>query len=183
MIKSVAELSLDKASMYGVRPRGFTLVELLIALTILSIMMLFAIPAFNEFTQQRRMTTNVNSMIAAINYARSEATRRGGLVTVQANDATDNADEWGPGFCVTANDPGDCNTPLQVFTLNGNPTIDATNTLDGVDGFSYNGRGLKQDGFTGTLRVCGADADDDPGRVVNINAIGRATVRNLICFP
>ncbi len=162
---------------------GFTLVELLVALTILAIMMLFAVPAFNDFTQQRRMTTNVNTIIAAVNYARSEATRRGGLVTVQANDAADANNEWGPGFCVTLNDPGDCAAPLQVFTLNGTPTFDATDTLDSVDGFSYNGRGLKQDGFAGTLRLCGADASDDPGRVVNINAIGRATVRTLVCFP
>ncbi|MEM9620953.1 MAG: GspH/FimT family pseudopilin [Pseudomonadota bacterium] len=166
-----------------IKMAGFTLVELLIALTILSIMMLFAVPAFNDFTQQRRMTTNVNSLVAAINYARSEATRRGGLVTVQANDATDANDEWGAGFCVTADDPGDCTNPLQVFALNGTPTFDATGTLDSVDGFSYDGRGLKQDGFTGTLRLCGADATDDPGRVISINVIGRATVRQLVCFP
>ena len=93
--------------------RGFTVVELLVAMTIASVMMAFAIPAFNDFTQQRRMAANVNQLIGAIGYARSEATRFGGIVTLQAEDADDNDNEWGPGFCVTPGDPGDCAAALR----------------------------------------------------------------------
>ena len=164
--------------------RGFTLVELMIALTILSVMMAFAVPAFNDFTNQRRMISNVNTLVSAINLARSEAGRRGGEMTVQTQDAADANDEWGPGFCVTPDDPGDCATAVRVFNLEGNNmTLNATDDFDGVDSISYTSQGLKEDDFIGTVRLCGADADDDPGRVIAINAIGRTTVRNLVCYP
>lgn len=167
-----------------VQQQGFTLVELMIALTILSVMMAFAIPAFNDFTNQRRMITNVNSLVSAINLARSEASRQGTEVTVQAQDASDADNEWGPGFCVTPNDPGDCAASVRTFQLDGNnTTFNATDDFDGVDSITYTAQGLQEDGFIGTIRLCGADAGDDPGRVVSINALGRTTVRNLVCFP
>ena len=94
--------------------RGFTLIELMVVISIVAVMMVFALPAFNDFTQQRRMASNVNMFVSAVNLARSEATRRGAQVTVQALDASDVDDEWGPGLCVTLDDPGDCDDPLRV---------------------------------------------------------------------
>ena len=158
---------------------GFTIIELMVALTIAGIMMAYALPAFNDFTGQRRMTANVNSMIAAINYARSEATRLGRVVTVQAQDAGDNDNEWGPGFCVTPADPGDCNAAIQVFDMGGTIAFDS---LGGQDSMSFNSRGLLQGG-PDTIELCGADAGDDPGRSVDISAIGRASIRSWVCFP
>ncbi len=168
------------------RIHGFTVIELMVAMAIAAVMLSFALPAFNDFTTQRRMATNVNAMIAALNYARSEAARLGGTVSVQAVDASQTADEWGDGFCVTAGTPGDCTTPLQVFSLDG---LDGNGTFDAIDGLhtqgtiSYNSRGLVLGGLTGSIQLCGNDADDDPGRVININAIGRASIRELTCFP
>ena len=164
--------------------RGFTLIELMVVISIVAVMMVFALPAFNDFTQQRRMASNVNMFVSAVNLARSEATRRGAQVTVQALDASDVDDEWGPGFCVTLDDPGDCDDPLRVFQLDGNVlTLDATDDFDGIDGIPYTARGLQDDGFIGTFRLCGPNADSDPGRVIAMNAIGRTTVRDLVCFP
>ena len=163
---------------------GFTLVELMIALTILSVMMAFAVPAFNDFTNQRHMITNVNALVSAINLARSEAGRRGAEVTVQTEDSTDANNDWGPGFCVTPGDPGDCAAAVREFRLDGNNiTFNATDDFDGVDSISYTAQGLQEDNFIGTIRLCGADENDDPGRMVSINAVGHTTVRNLVCFP
>jgi type IV fimbrial biogenesis protein FimT len=158
---------------------GFTLIELMVALSIAAIMMVFALPAFNDFTAQRRMTANVNSMIAAINYARSEATRLGGVVTVQASNGGAAGNEWGPGFCVTPADPGDCAASIQTFDMGGTITFDSQG---GQDSMSFNSRGLLL-GTADTIELCGADADDDPGRSIDISAIGRASIQTLVCFP
>ena len=174
---------LANMNFYRSKVAGFTLIELMIALTIAGIMMAYALPAFNDFTAQRRMTANVNSMIAAINYARSEATRLGGTVTVQAIDAGDPNDEWGPGFCVTPADPGNCAASLQTFDMGGTITFDAQGDLHTEDSMSFNSRGLLQGGLLGTMQLCGVDAGDDPGRTINISAIGRASILNLVCFP
>ena len=162
---------------------GFTIIELLVALTIASVMMAIAIPAFNDFTAQRRMAANVNSLVSAVNYARSEATRLGATVTLQATDPSDSDNEWGPGFCVNAANPGDCDDPLQTFAIDGTVTFDAQGLLHNVDSLSFNSRGLLLGGVQGTMQLCGEGADDDPGRTVNINAIGRVSVVDLTCYP
>ena len=163
---------------------GFTLIELLIVLTIAGVMMGYAIPAFNDFSAQRRMTSNINLLVSAVNYARNEAVRNGGQFTVQAIDASDGSNEWGPGFCVTAGDPGDCNAALVRFAPEGGDdiTFDAVDNLDGEDSWSFNSRGLITGGLTGQVRICGVDTDDDPGRILRISAVGRASVGELICY-
>ena len=163
--------------------RGFSVIELLVAMTIAAVLMMFAFPAFNDFTDQRRMTTNANAFISAINYARNEATRRGGEVTLQSVDADDSDNEWGLGFCVNAGDPGNCDTPLQIFTIDGSITLDGLGLLNNEEALSFNSRGMLQDGLQGQIQLCGEDADDDPGRVINISAIGRASVLELTCYP
>lgn len=164
--------------------KGFTIIELLVALTIAAVMMAFALPAFNDFTVQRQMTANVNQFVSAISYARSEATRLGGDVSLQSVDAADNGNEWGPGFCVTAGDPGNCNAPLRVFALEGTVTLNALGAdLNNEPTMTFNSRGMLQDDLAGTLNLCGVDADDDPGREVRINALGRTHVERFVCFP
>ena len=165
------------------KPAGFTIIELMVALTIAAVMMAFALPAFNDFIAQREMTTNVNAMVSAVNYARSEATRIGSAVSVQALDAADNDNEWGPGFCVTEGDPGNCDAALQTFSMAGTITFDGVGGLQAIDSLTYNSRGLLQGGALGTIELCGADADADPGRVITINAVGRASVLAMVCYP
>ena len=154
----------------------------MVALAIAAIMMFFALPAFNDFTAQRRVAANVNYVISAINYARNEAARRGVNVSMQAVDADDDANEWGPGFCVTEN-PGDCDNPIQLFQAEANVTINGMGTLNADETLTFNPRGMFTGGAAGTIEVCGQDADEDPGRIVRISAIGRASVGELVCFP
>ncbi len=162
--------------------KGFTIIELMVALTIAATMMAFAIPAFNDFTTQRQMAANVNSMIGAINFARSEAARLGGTVTVQSADASSAGNEWGEGFCIQVGDPGNCANPLRDFTIEGEVTFNALGGLNGIDSLSFNSRGLMIGGMVGSIQLCGQDTDDDPGRTININAIGRANIVDLTCF-
>ncbi len=165
------------------RIAGFTIIELMVALSIAAVLMAFAIPAFNDFTSQRRIAANVNLLVTAIGYARSEATRLGTRVTVQAVDASESDDEWGGGFCVTVDDPGDCADPLRTFVLEAGTTIDGIVPYNNLDRFSFNSRGLLIGNIAGDLQVCGEDAGDDPGRTISMNALGRTNVVDLTCFP
>ena len=164
-----------------IQSSGFTMIELMVAQVIAAIMMAYAIPAVNDFTAQRRMTASVNSLVSAINYARNEATRLGGVVTLQTIDASDADNEWAPGFCVNAGNPGNCDAPLRTFTMDGDVTADAV--LNDQTILIFNSRGMMQAGQPETVQICGADANDDPGRVVNINAVGRASILDLVCYP
>lgn len=53
--------------------RGFTLVELLIVLTVLAIVLAIAIPSFATSLESIRQRTQVNQLLADLNFARSRA--------------------------------------------------------------------------------------------------------------
>lgn len=61
---------------------GFTLIELLVVLVLLTTLVVFAVPAYQSLVKQNRVATQINQLIAAINFARSEATRRHLVVTL-----------------------------------------------------------------------------------------------------
>jgi type IV fimbrial biogenesis protein FimT len=158
---------------------GFTVVELMVSLAVAAILIGFALPAFNDFIDQRRMASRGNDMILAINYARSEAGRRGEAVSVQAASPTaDN--EWGGGYCVVVGTPGDCDggEVLRRFDAVNDATFDAVPNRATL---TYDARGILVGGGALDLRLCSTDVSVDPGRVVTISFTGRPEVGELTC--
>ncbi len=102
------------------RQRGITIIEIMVTLAIAAVLIGLAVPAFNGFVAQRALTAQVNDFLVAVQYARSEAGRRGTYVSVQALNAANAANEWGPGWCVVVgNAPVACpndGTQLRDFT-------------------------------------------------------------------
>ena len=87
---------------------GFTVVELMVTLAVAAILFGFALPAFNELMSQRAMTARVNEFVLAVNYARSEAAKLGGVVSVQSMDDSDNGnDDYGNNGNGNSSDDGD----------------------------------------------------------------------------
>lgn len=64
------------------RPAGFTLIELMIAITVAAILLGIGIPSFQETIRRNRVTTQTNNVIGALAIARSEAVKRGTSVTL-----------------------------------------------------------------------------------------------------
>lgn len=61
---------------------GFTLVEMLITISISAILLAVALPSFKNTINSSNMVSNTNGMIGAFNYARIEAIKRGESVNV-----------------------------------------------------------------------------------------------------
>ena len=61
---------------------GFTLLELLITVALISIVMAIAIPSMTTFNHNDRLTTNINTLIGHLAYARSEAVKRSQQVSL-----------------------------------------------------------------------------------------------------
>src|SRR3569832_2422194 len=62
--------------------RGFTLGELLVTISIATILVTLSVPSFSDFVKNNRMITQTNDFVTALNVARSEAIRRGNRITL-----------------------------------------------------------------------------------------------------
>jgi type IV fimbrial biogenesis protein FimU len=63
--------------------RGFTLVELLVTVTLIGILAVIAIPNFRDSLQKNRADTEVSDLQRALNYARLEAITRGVTTSIK----------------------------------------------------------------------------------------------------
>lgn len=55
------------------RSRGFTLIELLVEMAIAAILIALAAPSFKRLIQSNTISSNVNTFMADLRFARSEA--------------------------------------------------------------------------------------------------------------
>ena len=62
--------------------RGFTLVELMVTLVVFAILAIIAMPNLTTMIQNNKVTTASNSLLADIDYARTEAVTRGSFVAI-----------------------------------------------------------------------------------------------------
>ena len=180
------------ATAFGSRPRqrGITIIELMVTLAIAAVLMGLALPAFNAFVAQRTLTAQVNDFMVAVQYARSEAGRRGQTVSVQAVNPAGATNEWGPGWCVVVGSPAVCpndGSELRNFPTLGADTLDGIGALDGVATLPFSSRGLLlAPAAAGTFHLC--NPKEDAGREIAISVIGRVSSRQppvaeLDCKP
>lgn len=75
------------------RLRGFTLVELMVTLSIAAVLMMIAVPSLETYRRNSELTSATNTLLAAINAARGEAMKRGmsAMVVPMGNDSNWNA--------------------------------------------------------------------------------------------
>ena len=85
------------------KPRGFTLIEMMITLLILAVLAALALPSFRTFIGEQRMKAASFELQSALLLARSEAAKRGmaAAVTVTANDSGSPVN-WGRGWVVAS---------------------------------------------------------------------------------
>lgn len=63
------------------RMSGFTLVELMVTIAVASVALSIAVPSFNQLIVTNRLAAQANEVVAALNFARSEAIKRNTTVT------------------------------------------------------------------------------------------------------
>lgn len=80
---------------------GFTLIELMITVSILAILSMVAVPSFRDMLRNGQLTAVTNEFVGALTYARSEAVKRGKRVTICKSDAPEVANP----VCATSNNP------------------------------------------------------------------------------
>jgi prepilin-type N-terminal cleavage/methylation domain-containing protein len=102
---------------------GFTLIELMVVITILGISITLAVPSWNRVTQKRLLTSTAERVAASLAIAQTEAQKRSQAVSLSYNRTDDQ--HWcvgasvGSGGCdCTETDSGSA----QYCTIDGTPT-------------------------------------------------------------
>jgi type IV fimbrial biogenesis protein FimT len=82
--------------------RGFTLIEMMIAITVAGILLMIAVPSFRNASLSSQLRSAANDFIASTNFARSEAIKRGTAVTmcVSTDGSSCAAGGWEQGWIV-----------------------------------------------------------------------------------
>ncbi len=148
---------------------GVTLVELLVTLSIAAVVLTLAVPNFRDFLLNNRLASQANEFVLALASAKSEAVKRGVLVTV-CSRATDTScagsTTWDAGWIVfvdggVAGTVDGADEVLQVYsTLAGDNTLRA----GARQRVTFQNTGFSS-GFNDTFRLC--------------DARGTATARNI----
>ncbi len=147
---------------------GFTLIELLVTLLVGGILVAIAVPAFNNFVLSDRDIGQANSLVASLNYARSESIKQniaGGVTVCPSVNATTCAGSaWSQGWIVIN---GTGSVLSAVPALAAGNTLTATGSPTGV---TFASTGLPSGALT--ISIC-----DTRGaafaRDVEVNAAGR----------
>jgi len=164
---------------------GFTLIELMITIAIVGILTGIAIPNFQMFVLNARMSTQANDFMTAIGMARSEAIKRGGRVSIcksSNNTSCAASGTWAQGWIVFTDATG------TAGTLDGTDSVlQAHGPLDGATTFvgsggtlaSYIAYGSSGIGTTaGRFSLCPPSPAAVAGRDIVISNSGRARVQN-----
>jgi type IV fimbrial biogenesis protein FimT len=71
----------------GIRQRGFTMIELMTVMVIAGVLLVLALPSFNDMLERRRVEGQANEFVTDLSYAKSEAVQRNRNVLLQTDPA------------------------------------------------------------------------------------------------
>ena len=160
------------------RHQGFTLIELMVVVSIVAILAAIATPSWNRMIVSNRIRAAVNDWTLSVQFARSEALRRNEAVTLcpSSNGTSCTSTDYELGWIVTASSATkDASKRILQDTL---PKQRLTMVQETPRILTFLPNGLLEGGFTGahiTVRDSPPD-DDSMSRHICIPRTGRVKV-------
>lgn len=159
--------------------QGVTLIEVMIVLGIAAVILAFAVPNFREFVARNRLDSAAQDLMTSLQFARSEAMRRGAQVSLRLN-GTAGSKDWGTGWSMFVDTDRDGALDVGEEVIRQGMPLTAPLTLIGSSGFdtfiafNRDGRLTNAGGY---LVHCQGGALTEDGqsraRAVLVNGAGR----------
>lgn len=161
--------------------RGFTLIEMMVAIAVLAILLSIGLPAFGGLIDSQRLDTSANTLIRSVQFTRSEAARRNQHVTMAPLDA-----HWHSGWLIfiDANNNGQHDSGEIILREDKPPSTTRIHANASLASYvRYNAQGESQllnGGFqAGTFSFC-PNRSGAEGRQLIINRVGRARMQRAV---
>ena len=170
--------------------QGFTLIELIVTLAVVSILLLTGIPMLTQMTTSNRLVTQINSIAGSLSVARSESIKRGVSITLcgSTDGATCDTSSWESGWIVFSD--ADNNAVLNSATetrlkivapFSGGSTLRLSES-DSTSVIRYRSDGSLRDmdgdatrTNKGTFTLCEQSASTTTAKAINLNPLGRVS--------
>ena len=164
------------------RKGGFTLIELMVAISIIAIFALIGLPAFDNLIQESRIRSQSGDLLAQLAHARSEAMRTSIVVTICPGESTEgcNGQKWSQGWIAffDKNSDKSLNADEKIIIVN-------TKLIEGITlhstsfsrylSFNYDGS-LLGSNSAGSFIFCDGRGFSKSGRVIKVNMLGRLRI-------
>jgi type IV fimbrial biogenesis protein FimT len=159
------------------RQSGFTLIELMTTVTVLTVLLAIGVPVFSELVARTKVTSATNSILGHLQYARSEAVKGGKRVAVgpYSGAATwKTGQSWEGGFMVAVVAPADPTISKVLRRVDGVELQPLTIQKNGSSPRFY----FHADGTAGGVGTLTIRNPNDPQfqRSVVVDPVGRARV-------
>ena len=169
--------------------RGFTLIELFFALAIGAVLLSVALPNLQPAIRSMRLTGHTHDFIADMQYARSEALKRAGVVVVCTATDTNGCTpgNWQAGrlifFDANADGilnlaPGNADEALR-FREQAENNFTIVPSVGGTTSLTFNARGTLATAINFTLCPDVPSGTTAAGRTIALNTAGQSRVQNI----
>ena len=174
------------------RHKGFTVVELLITIVVVSILLATAVPSILQMVKNNRVTMQANKLVTSVQLGRNEAVKRGTRTTVcAANTTLDNcagSSNWANGWIVFSNLDND--STADTGTGECDDTEDCImRTSEGINNSTLTGSdsvihflptGLTDNGPV-TFTLTANDCEKEQERSIIVTLQGHTTIASQAC--
>lgn len=167
---------------------GFTLVELMVTLSVAGILLAFAVPSYVSLTANNRAATEANKLLAALNLTRSEAVKQGLAISLCARalprtdpESCAGTTDWASGWLMFTDNSG------TKGVLDGSDKLvkvweglEGNGSLTGNAGFvQYQSTGVLSGSANFLLSYPNCNGDNN--RIITVGLTGRVSVRTSAC--
>jgi len=168
-------------------PAGFTLLDLMTTIVVLGVLLTIGIPSFASIMRNNRIAASTNELVVTLTYARSEAMKRGDVVTVCSStdqDACAGSNNWANGWIVFVDLNRDGSRDATEQLLQVWPALSGGLQLDASMQFlQYASTGLTIPVITnGVFQLMKPGYEGEDARCIQIGNTGRITTERDMCI-